>query len=213
MKNILLGTTGLVGAVLLAASASAETPKVTVGGFIDFQAGFANDDLDAAQRAQGFRNDSEVGVRVDGKSDSGLGYGAVIDLEADVTADSDNQGLNASRTYVYLDGGWGRFELGSNQGASSALSVALRKSLLLPVVSTVLGPTLQTQLVVTTFLPQNCRSFMVLPLLWAVKRPTTSIKSPTILHASLASNWVCLMLLMEPIVVKPLPALIQLLVA
>lgn len=127
MKNILLGTTGLVGAVLLAASASAETPKVTVGGFIDFQAGFANDDLDAAQRAQGFRNDSEVGVRVDGKSDSGLGYGAVIDLEADVTADSDNQGLNASRTYVYLDGGWGRFELGSNQGASSALSVGAEK--------------------------------------------------------------------------------------
>lgn len=123
MKNILLGTTGLVGAALLAVSASAETPKVTVGGFIDFQAGFASDDLDAAQRSQGFRNDSEVSIRVDGKSDNGLGYGAVIDLEADVTGDSDNQGLNASRTYVYLDGGWGRFELGSNQGASATMAI------------------------------------------------------------------------------------------
>jgi predicted porin len=123
MKNILLGTTGLIGAALLAASASAETPKVTVGGFIDFQAGYASDDLDANQRSHGFRNDSEVSVRVDGKSDSGLGYGAVIDLEADVSADADNEGLNASRTYVYLDGGWGRFEMGSNQGAAATMAI------------------------------------------------------------------------------------------
>lgn len=123
MKNILLGTTGLIGAALLAASASAETPKVTVGGFIDFQAGYMSDDLDAAQRHHGFRNDSEVSVRVDGKSDSGLGYGAVIDLEADVTADSDGEGLNASRTYIYMDGGWGRFELGSNQGAAATMAI------------------------------------------------------------------------------------------
>ena len=123
MKNILLGTTGLVGAALLAASASAQTPKVTVGGFIDFQAGFADDDLDAAQREYGFRNDTEVSIRVDGKSDSGLGYGAVMDLEADVTGDANNEGLNASRTYVYLDGGFGRFELGSNEGASTTMTV------------------------------------------------------------------------------------------
>ncbi len=123
MKNMFLGTTGLVGAALLAMSAHAETPKVTVGGFIDFQAGFASDDRDANQRSQGFRNDSEVSIRVDGKSDAGLGYGAVIDLESDVSADAHNQGLNASRTYVYLDGGWGRFELGSNQGASATMAI------------------------------------------------------------------------------------------
>ncbi len=123
MKNILLGTTGLVGAALLAASASAETPKVTVGGFIDFQAGFVDDDLDQNQREYGFRNDTEVSIRVDGKSDSGLGYGAVIDLEADVTGDADGEGINASRTYVYLDGGWGRFELGSNEGAGSTMGI------------------------------------------------------------------------------------------
>lgn len=108
---------------MLAASASAETPKVTVGGFIDFQAGFVDDDLDAAQREYGFRNDSEVSVRVDGKSDSGLGYGAVIDLEADVTADADGEGLNASRTYIYLDGGFGRFEMGSNEGPSATMAI------------------------------------------------------------------------------------------
>ena len=120
----LLGTTGLAGVVaLFASAAAAETPRVTVGGFIDFQAGIMSDDLDASQRGHGFRNDTEVSISVDGKSDSGLGYGAVIDLEADVTADSDGQGLNAARTYVYLDGNWGRFELGSNNGAAEAMKI------------------------------------------------------------------------------------------
>lgn len=124
MKKILLGTSGLVAAVALyAGAASAETPKVTVGGFLDFQAGIASDDLDAGQRGHGFRNDSEVTFRADGKSDAGLNYGAQIDLEADVTADADGQGLNAARTFVFLDGGFGRFELGSNTGAAQALKV------------------------------------------------------------------------------------------
>jgi outer membrane protein OmpU len=124
MKKVLLGTSALMAAAaLFAGAASAQTPKVTIGGFADFQAGFTSDDLDANQRGHGFRNDTEVSVKVDGKSDAGLGYGAVIDLEADVTGDADNQGLNASRTYVYLDGLWGRFELGSNQGAGETMRV------------------------------------------------------------------------------------------
>lgn len=123
MKKLLLGTTGLIAATLFASNAYAQTPKVTIGGFADFQAGFVDDDLDNNQRSHGFRNDTEVSIRVDGKSDAGLGYGAVIDLEADVTADSDGEGVNASRTYVFLDGSWGRFELGSNQGASETMRV------------------------------------------------------------------------------------------
>lgn len=113
----------MASATLFASVAAAETPKVTVGGFLDFQAGIADDDLDGAQRSHGFRNDTEVSVRVDGKSDAGLGYGAEINLEADVTADADGEGLNASRTFLFLDGAWGRFELGSNVGAAEALRI------------------------------------------------------------------------------------------
>ncbi len=123
MKKILLGTTGLVAAAMFANAATAQTPKVTIGGFADFQAGFVSDDLDGSERSHGFRNDTEVSVRVDGKSDAGLGYGAVIDLEADVSADADGEGVNASRTYVYLEGNFGRFELGSNQGAGATMRV------------------------------------------------------------------------------------------
>jgi outer membrane protein OmpU len=125
MKKILLGTTGLVGAALLATAASAETPKVTLGGFSDFQAGWTNNDLDTLtpDRSVAFRNDNEVSVRVDGKTDAGLGYGAVIDLEADLTADNDAEGVNASRTFTYLEGGWGRFELGDNKSAAATMRV------------------------------------------------------------------------------------------
>ncbi len=123
MKKILLATTGLVGAALLAGAASAETPKVTLGGYADFQAGYTDDDFDAGNRSIGFRNDNEITVHVDGKTDGGLGYGAVIDLEADITNDANNQGANAARTFTYLESGWGRFELGGNKDAAANLRV------------------------------------------------------------------------------------------
>ena len=123
MKKILLGTTGLVGAALLATAASAETPKVTLGGFSDFQAGYTADDKDANTRSTGFRNDNEIVVKVDGKTNAGLGYGAQIDIEADTTADSNNQGSNASRTFTYLEGSFGRVELGGNKSVAATQRV------------------------------------------------------------------------------------------
>ena len=123
MKKILLGTTGLVAVALLATAASAETPKVTLGGFSDFQSGWTHEDNDAAVRTNGMRNDNEITVKVDGKTDGGLGYGAEIDLEADTTPDADNQGTNASRTFTYLEGNWGRVELGGNKSVASTMRV------------------------------------------------------------------------------------------
>lgn len=123
MKKILLGTTGLVAAALVASAASAETPKVTLGGFSDFQSSWTSDDQDAGNQSYGFRNDNEITVKVDGKTDGGLGYGAEIDLEADSTADADNQGTNASRTFTYLEGNFGRVELGGNKSVASTMRV------------------------------------------------------------------------------------------
>ncbi len=124
MKKILLGTTTLIGAaVLFAGAASAETPKITLGGFADFQVGIVGEDLDTNKRAGAFRSDTEITVRVDGKTDSGLGYGGGINLEADTTDDVDTQGTNASRTFVYLDGQWGRVQGGSDLGVSNTMKV------------------------------------------------------------------------------------------
>lgn len=119
MKKILLGTTGLVGAALIASAASAETPKVTLGGFSDFQAGYVSDDNDAGRKSTNFRNDNTIIVKVDGKTNSGLGYGAQIDVEADITDDNNRQGTNAARTFTYLEGGFGRVEMGGNKSVAA----------------------------------------------------------------------------------------------
>lgn len=136
MKKLLLGTTTLIGAAsLLAGAALAETPKVTVGGYANFEAGYQNDDLNGRapngtyngvyqdQRAQAFRSDTQVDFKIDGKNDAGLGYGGEVDLLADTTPDVQGRGFNASKTFVYADGNWGRFELGSNVGADGTLKV------------------------------------------------------------------------------------------
>ncbi|MDE3016809.1 MAG: porin [Pseudomonadota bacterium] len=133
MKKLLLGTTTLIGAAsLLAGAAFADSPKVTVGGYANFEAGYTNDNLDthttvhpdgANQRPQAFRNDTQINFKIDGKSDSGLGYGGEVDLLADTSTDVQRRGFNASKTFIYTDGDWGRFELGTNVGADSALAV------------------------------------------------------------------------------------------
>ena len=128
MKKILLGTTALIGAATLFASAAhAEGPAVTLGGFIDFQAGYVSQDLDAVNTVNGhnlkFQNDTRVDVKVDGKADNGLGYGAVIQLQADVSNDADNGGVNADKTYLFLESNYGRVELGSQVSPAKTMRV------------------------------------------------------------------------------------------
>lgn len=106
-----------------AVSAHAEDPKVTLSGVLDNQIGIVSEDLDTNLRSHAFRNDAQVGISAAGKTQNGLGYGAVIDLEADVSADAFNQGINAARTYVYLDGSFGRTEFGSTEGVDQTMRV------------------------------------------------------------------------------------------
>lgn len=126
MNKLLLGTTALLG---MAGAAHAAGPQVTVGGHIDFQAGIVSQDLDTPALASTktrdlvFQNDTEVHFNIDGKSDTGLGYGAVIELEADVTSDADSEGVNADKTYVYLEGAWGRSEMGNTANAGQTMKV------------------------------------------------------------------------------------------
>jgi len=136
MKKILLGTTTLIGAAsLFAGVAFAETPKVTIGGYENFEFGEVSDDLNSkaadfnnefthpSQRPNAFRSDTQVDFKIDGKSDAGLGYGGEVDLLADTSVDVQGRGANASKTFVYMDGMWGRTEFGSNVGADGTMKV------------------------------------------------------------------------------------------
>ncbi len=132
MKKILLGTSALIGAAtLLAGAAFGDDPKVTIGGFSTFEAAFAKSDNGSGVQDVAFRNDNELHFNVAGKTDAGLGYGAEVDLIADVngagTAQANGNtgaGLTAHRTYGWLQGdNWGHFEFGSNDGAARNLKV------------------------------------------------------------------------------------------
>jgi len=158
MKKIILTTGTILGSMALATSAYAggvpegqpnatspagtSTPStsnattgadlaLTVGGFIDFQAGFTDQDSffetsGAAGNSRDFKtqNDTEIQVRVDGKTDSGLEYGAVIELNADVSDDGDGDGGNADKTYIYVgNDSFGRVELGANSGSTTTMNV------------------------------------------------------------------------------------------
>lgn len=138
MKKLLLGTTMLMGAVVLAGAAHADGMKassatgglsVGVGGFMDFQAGFADQDsaftaVGAGSRESRFQTDTEVHVTVEGQSDNGLKYGAVIELNADPSADGDADGGNADKTYLFLESSAGRVELGANAPVTTTMQVS-----------------------------------------------------------------------------------------
>lgn len=117
--------TSTIAATLATSVMAASTPKVTLGGVINVQSAYSSEKsvFEAGQRHQGFRNDTEVHVNAEGESESGLKYGAAIELEADVTGDARGEGLNADKTYIWLEYGLGRWEMGNNAGPDQTMTV------------------------------------------------------------------------------------------
>ncbi len=124
------------------------TPIVKVGGFINFNAAyvsqadsFARTRLPDATVTNGvvetgspgtynnnsrdivFSNDSEVYIKVGAISNTGIKYGAVIELEADVTNDGLNEGINSDKTYIFTEAEVGKFEFGNNSGVNQNMKV------------------------------------------------------------------------------------------
>jgi len=149
MKKLLLGTTALVGfaassAALAggshyaapAASGSAAAAgglTVMIGGIVDSQAAFIDQDVEGAKTAaagdeagdMNFNTDVELHVTAAGSTDS-FDYGAVVELNTNVDGDpeGDDAGGDADKTYIFVEGDdFGRFEFGSNEGASGTMEI------------------------------------------------------------------------------------------
>jgi len=116
MLRQLMLTTAIATMVLAPSSARAEL-EVTLGGYVNFQAGFFNND-NANSSDRDFQSESEVRVTAKGKTDAGLEYGAYLELFTS-TSDSDN----SDESNIYIAGNWGRVELGDQDGAGSELAV------------------------------------------------------------------------------------------
>jgi hypothetical protein len=126
LKNILLGTTAVAGAGLMAlalpgSGGAAEVkpggyPDITITGFARFEAfGGEQDDAkldNTLSRSLDFRNDTEVHVIARAKSEqTGIEYGATIEFEADT-----NSTTNTDETWLFLRGGWGELRMGDEDG-------------------------------------------------------------------------------------------------
>lgn len=70
-----------------------------------------------------FANDSEIHIKVGGINEFGLKYGAVVELEADVSNDGRGEGFNADKTYVFTESGFGKFEFGNNVASNQKMKV------------------------------------------------------------------------------------------
>lgn len=119
---------GAIALTTTSLSAHAEkTPQVNLGGEIKFQAGAMDQEgafeTGAFSRDFKFANDTEVHVNVEGQTDEGVTYGAVIELEADVTADARGEGVNADKTYIYAESQYGRLEFGNQTDVATAMTV------------------------------------------------------------------------------------------
>jgi predicted porin len=132
MRKILLGTTAVVGAALIAPVAMAQMPvtvapppaalagsaaglTVRLGGYFDFRAGLVNDDADRnailssttgrryGRQRLDFQSDMELNVFVDGKASNGLQYGLVMEFQIDnVGAGGPGTTLDTDEFYGYI---------------------------------------------------------------------------------------------------------------
>lgn len=98
---------------------------LVIGGISDFRYTFRHQDLETGRfaRQSVFTKDTEIHVHFNKTSDAGFRYGGVIELEADTTAADRNEGLNADKTYLFIESGFGRIEAGSNSDAAHMMGV------------------------------------------------------------------------------------------
>ncbi len=106
MKRILLGSTALVTAGLLAGAASAADPiKASVAGY--YRTGFGFYDSDQANRTDtGLMSDVEIWFRGSTKLDNGIEVGVMVELEAETSADQ------VDEHHVYFRGSFGEIRIG-----------------------------------------------------------------------------------------------------
>lgn len=129
MKKTLLGTTALVSAGLIAGPALASDPlTVTVGGTVT--AGFYvidADDLPAALGGPTSYQDTAVklvarniDIKAEGTLDNGMVAGvlATLSLGDDWNSHFNNNDATFRELFAYLEGGFGRFEIGGTDGSA-----------------------------------------------------------------------------------------------
>jgi hypothetical protein len=132
-QKLLLGSTALVGAGILFAGAAparaADPIKVVLGGYTEFgMQGATNDTLQNGKSNNGYTafGDVEVHITATGVTDSGITYGSEIEFDLYNHEDADSSDANptvADEANLFFSGGFGRVELGRQDGAEDVMFV------------------------------------------------------------------------------------------
>ncbi len=130
MKKVLLASTALAGASLLATSANAGTPivgddqEVTISGNVRFSVYAADQDVElsanSSDRGYKFETDeSEVKFAARSQADNGLEFGLEIEIQ---TQPDDTTNTDEAWVFLQFEGA-GRVELGDQDGAADRIFV------------------------------------------------------------------------------------------
>lgn len=119
MKKVLLGTSALVAAGLIAGPAAAQL-ELGITGDVYMELGWVSeDDDDGTDRDYGSRTDANLRFNAAGTAENGLRYGGRIDIEGLEGGDGDDGG----EAWVTVSGGFGTIVGGEEDGASSLLRI------------------------------------------------------------------------------------------
>ena len=124
MKKILLGTSALLVAGMVSASANAAPVKLSVGGYANWYTGYVdtNNHMEDVvhKNYEHVPVVGEVEVHFKGETtlQNGLKFGAVIEL---TSVNKDNSGADEDQSYIYADTAAGRFAVGKMDSISKQL--------------------------------------------------------------------------------------------
>ncbi|WOI12433.1 porin [Thalassospira lucentensis] len=118
MKKILFASSAIVAVAFAGQASASEKIKLAVGGYMEQWAGFADEDNTVSGgRYNAFQSDTEVYFRGSTTLDNGIEIGAVIELEGETSTDQIDE------QYMFVNGGFGRVEMGKNDSAADAMGV------------------------------------------------------------------------------------------
>ncbi|SBW09048.1 Outer membrane protein (Porin) [uncultured Alphaproteobacteria bacterium] len=118
MKTILIGSTALLAAAIIAPAAQASEPvKLQLGGFMEYYVTGASQDDDFKGSVNSFDVQGEGEIYFQGKTtlDNGMTIGVMVQLESG----TDNNGSDTiDESYLYVEGKYGKAILGSTDNVA-----------------------------------------------------------------------------------------------
>ena len=116
MKKVLLGTTAIVAAGMIASSPASAAEKISakVGGYMEQWIGYSLVDDGTTRDVDGFdiKSDSEIHFTGSTTLDNGIEFGVNVQLEA-----NSNSGDQIDESYLIVKGSFGEINLGSENSA------------------------------------------------------------------------------------------------